>query len=391
MPRILIINQYFKIGGIETFLLRLISILKRQGVDVTVVLIKDEYEAGLLSQLKEMADVYTLSELIPLTSSKILSVLGAKFDWIFSTSSHSLILSAYMVGHRIYPDAHICCGVYQTEMFCGMPSWKRPQYRLVRNIFANHVPHQNILFCNEAGRKHHERNLATSFQTSTIANLIVDIEKYYPPVRDEINRNKIVSVGRICDYKTYNFTMLDVLSDLNSRGLFFHYHIHGDGELRVMLENILQERKLTDQVTIHGEFPYDQFKEKVRDAFIFVGGGTSLIEAAACGVPALTTIEYSDVADSYGFIHEVPGTSLIEPDLPYPRFNIADKIEWLAALNVDMYQSISEMGMQKVLCYSANRSADYYIDYFNKTTNIKSALPIHLIDLYLKMYCRLAL
>jgi glycosyltransferase involved in cell wall biosynthesis len=386
MRRILIINNYFKIGGVETFLLRLIPVLKDRGIEVSMLLLHKEYDADLFAKLQEMADVHFLSDIMPLRRENFVAAMGQRFDWIFTTFSHALILGGYLIGRGIYPAAHLCCGVYQTEIFCHPPRWKRPDYLFVRYFFSNLLPHHNILFCNEAGRKQHAMSHHVSFSDSTVANLIIDAEGYYPPERSMIQPWKIVSVGRICDFKTYNFTMLDTLEALNKRGMHFEYHVHGDGDMKDELEYAVQQRGLTGQVILHGEFPYHRFKEIVSDAFVFVGSGTSLIEAAACGVPSLTTIEYSKQPETYGFIHEVPGTSLIEPDLPYPRYALADKIEWLKRASSGEYEAVVQRGMEKVTCYSGSTVAEQYLDYFNTTREMSKRLPMYRIATYVTLF-----
>src|SRR5437762_7248208 len=149
----------------------------------------------------------------------------------------------------------------------------------------------------------------------------VDTERLHPLPDRQIEPGKIVSVARLAPYYTYIRHMIRVIRDLRDRGHAFTFHSYGDGEERERLEAEARELGVGDAVFFHPAIPYDRFSDTLRDAFAFVGIGTSLLEAAACGVPALVAIDSHPDAAAHGFLHETVGNRIgghVEGHPEYP-------------------------------------------------------------------------
>ena len=100
---------------------------------------------------------------------------------------------------------------------------------------------------------------------------------------------------------------------------------------------------------LHGSLPYEAMEKVLKDAFVFVGMGTALLEAAACGVPAIVAIESCPRAATYGLFHETAGRHLGYADPNAPEFSFREKIEHLSQLSADEYENVSH---QTVGCAS---------------------------------------
>ncbi len=111
---------------------------------------------------------------------------------------------------------------------------------------------------------------------------------------------KLVSIGRIAEMKTYNFLMVDIVNKLKGEGYNIEYHIYGDGEMKDQLESYICEKDIHRCVFFHGTLPYELFNSVLTDAYIFIGMGTALIEAAQNGIPSLVCIPYDKDAKTYG-------------------------------------------------------------------------------------------
>lgn len=349
---ILFINLYFQIGGVETLLLRLIRELNLEGFQSTVLLLRKSYDPALFAELQCHADVYFLEDIATPIPYFLRRKLGGDFDYIFATISYALVLGS-LLKQFVYPKANLLAGVYQTELFCPpvMPGYQH--YRVIRQLFCQGLPDQNMVFGNDAVKAHHELLLKRKFKDAPVVPLMIDIAKYHPPCRNNINKNKIVSVGRLCDFKTYNFTMLKVVKSLRENGYPVTYHIYGDGPDEDGLRFAIAEQGLLDAIILHGVLNYSDFKLAVSDALVFVGSGTAVMEAAACGVPSIAAIEYSSEPESYGFLHDIPGTSFFEPNLPHDKKLIEDLICELILSCPDEYKVIEEKSIQRVQEFSS--------------------------------------
>lgn len=355
--RILFINLYFEMGGVETLLLRLIRELKDKGFDSTVLLLKKAYDPVLLAQLEQYATIAFLSDVANPVPSRMRSRLGANFDYIFVTINYALILGA-LLQQFVYRKAHLLAGVYQTELFCAPVTAGFRHHRAIRQIFRDGLPDRNKVFGNDATKAHHERLLGRPFPEAPVVPLMIDIDKYLPPTRERVDRHKIVSIGRLCDFKTYNFTMLEVIKSLRAQGHPVTYHIYGDGPDESRLRTAIAEQGLLESIVLHGPLEYARFKEAVSDALVFIGSGTAVMEAAACGVPSIPAIEYATAAESYGFVHEIPGTSFFEPHLPYPKRAIGLLICQLLAASPEQYKQIETASIQRIQPFSTKNAVD---------------------------------
>lgn len=359
--RILFINLYFEVGGVETLLLRLIKELNAKGFESTVLLLKKKYDPVLLSELQEHSQVFFLADVVSPLPSLLRRHLGSDFDYIFGTINYALFLGA-LLQQFVYKKAHLLAGVYQTELFCPPVKAGFRHHKVIRKLFRDGVPDKNKIFGNDAAKVHHETLLGRTFQDAPVVPLMIDISRYSPATRSKIDRHKLISIGRLCDFKTYNFTMLEVVKSLRQQGYPVIWHIYGTGPDEDKLRMAIAALGLSDAVLLHGHLDYARFKEVVSDAFVFIGSGTAVMEAAACGVPSIPAIEYSVNPLSYGFLHEIVGTSFFEPLLPYPKQRIEDLILKLLSVKPDDYQGIMDASIARAQKFAPENVINVFID-----------------------------
>lgn len=367
--KLLIVNLHLEIGGVETLLARLIPLLQKQGVEVTLLLLQNKVNQELLDAVTPFCRVLHLRDAFPYTRSHLRKFFDQEFDVVFYTIARALLVGSWLLGRAGYRSTKTVLGAYQTEIFCQEEKQNYYHQRLVRKLVSEVIPPSSIIFGNTAGRDHHAAKLGIDLRESPVIRLFVDVEKYTFKDRSTLPRKKIVSIGRITDFKTYNFTMLPVIKNLVAKGHDVEWHVYGDGEQFDEFKQAVADQGLQGRVFAHGLLKYSQFEQVLDDAFLFVGSGTSLIEAAACGVPSLTTIEYAREADSYGFICDIEGYNLIEPGLDKKVFKIEEKIEETLAHTASSYSLTSQRCKEKSLLYAGNSIINEYISVFELTKN----------------------
>lgn len=365
--RLLIVNLHLEIGGVETLLARLIPLLSSAGIDITLLLLQNKTDAELLKAVSNHCKVIYLKDTFPYSKKKIRQILGQEFDLAFYTISRALLVGSWLLTRAGYTSTKACLGAYQTEIFCPETSLFSFHHKILRNIVRHDIPAEAMIFGNTAGRDFHADRLGMDLQEAQVIRLFVDTRKYTCIDRTNLPRKKIVSIGRVTSFKTYNFTFLPVLKKLIDQGRDLEWHIYGDGEQLEELRAAISDNGLADRVFAHGAMRYSDFENVLQDAFLFLGSGTSLIEAAACGVPSLTTIEYARDAVTYGFISEIAGDNLIEPNSGRQNFLIESKLVEILEAPTTWYSELQRLCAQKSNTYSGENIINDYVIFFKKS------------------------
>lgn len=365
---ILIINYYLLIGGVETLLCKLISELKHEN-KITLLLLRKKTNVQLKKEIEINCEIIYLSDL--LLGYTIFKKKLNNFDVMLATNPDCFLWGSFILRLFRMKKTKILLGAYQTEMYCIDRTGTRKHRALIARKISNYLPKNNFIFPNRIVKKKHSESLGINYEDSPEIKIILDETRYKFVDKSLLDRNIIVSIGRIVDFKTYNFTVLKVIKKLLSEGYDLKWKIYGDGPLFHTLKKEIDNLGLENNVLLMGEIDHSEFQKVLCDCFLFIGSGLSLIEAAACGVPALTTIEYSKSAITYGFIGNIDGADLIEPGLNLPVNNIYDSIINLIILSKDDYLNIQRLCFNKTKEYSSKNSAKKYIEVFNnaKITN----------------------
>ncbi len=328
-------------GGIETLIRRACQYLSEHGHQVTLLL-QDEpnitERSALYIETSRYAKIHHVKGWFRRASNSLQSLKLQGFDFIYAFESATLLL-ALLIQSEFLPNTPIATGVYFSREYCWASKYKRFQQALVEDIFRK-MPVKNIFFMSKECAQEHGNCLNRDFGQSPIIPLPIDVGRY-AHIERRINKSKIVSIGRITDFKTYNFLMLDVLERLIAKGYTLEYHIYGDGEQTGKLQQMVLDRGLQDKVVLHGTIPYTQMEHALHDAFVFVGMGTSVLEAAAAGIPSVVAIESSRNPITYGMVHEDGGEHLGYVDKWATEEHIEDKIEMLLQLSQQEYDEVS--------------------------------------------------
>jgi glycosyltransferase involved in cell wall biosynthesis len=355
--KIAIINQHFDFGGVETFLLSLIRQFGRLGHEVDCFLLEPHRANALMPQLQ------ALGVRIEALSALRQSGGDRHYDVAMVTNPATLFESLRQLSDCGLRVKRFVVGVYQTRMFCLDRGPLNLHNRLTRRVFAT-VPTANAIFGNDACRAEHAKRLPAMASAPVIA-LIVDGDKFTR--RPALRRSKtlrLVSIGRLEPFKTYNLSMLDVVRRLREQGHAVVWDVYGSGPLQTNMAQRVAQLGLAEHVRLCGNVAYDAIPGVLGDAFAFVGSGLSMMEAAACGVPTLPAIEYSDRAETFGFVQDIDGISFFEPNLAFPRHDIADTLCRLIRLSPEAYEAIGDAGRAKMAVFFAEAAAQRYLEVF---------------------------
>jgi len=365
--RIAVFNQHFDIGGVETLLLSLLPQFVRLGHHVDVYLLEPDRANATLPELTATGVLAHGIDRLRHASSPV------HYDVALATNPATLFTLFGLIQQQ---RLHVACplvGVYQTRMFCLDRGVFDMHNRLTKALFGKIDP-RNVVFGNDACRDEHASAIP-AMAHAPVVPLIVDLVRFARrPAWRGSDPLKIVSIGRLDHFKTYNLSMPAVLRRLRDAGHPVVWDVYGDGPLRADMQRSAQAHGVQAHVRLHGPVAYGAIPGVLAEAFAFVGSGLAMMEAAACGVPAVPAIEYSDKPQTYGLAHELEGISFFEPGLAWPRHDIADKLLQLLRATPESYESMGDAGRAKMALFSAETVALRYLEVMAGATRARPVL-----------------
>lgn len=341
----ILVYTQLSLGGIETLILRMTEWLIREGHRVTLVLTgHGELDASLP---KGVTVIYAKRPIRDYCSE---GCVRQEFGWlaaqgadvIYSFCFRSAFLALWLATGLKWP----ACPVFLTGLYHphdallvggGKRTWMFP---LVRDLYRNRIPPNRVLFMNEACRRSNGLDLGVSFDDSQLFPIPVSAAIAERCERRPV-RNRIVSVGRLAAFKTYNLMMPEMLKDLVARGHDVSWDVYGGGELAAGMREKAAACGVANRCRFFPVVPYEKLAAVYAESGVFVGMGTAAIEAGLCGVPTIVIPAYSREPLCGGWWHETAGYWVGEdlggPALSTPALSLLEKV---LPLSPDAYEDL---------------------------------------------------
>ncbi|UXZ24473.1 glycosyltransferase [Pseudomonas sp. YeP6b] len=367
MKNILFVLGGLAIGGVETYVVRLAKYLSQAGCNVTVTLLSNKCDAGLFNELSRYATV-TVVERVPIfpASSWINALLPVKKDPVVYDVVHVvdvLTLAYVFLNKTRLKFAFLSIGIYHSMEI----SWWRGRNIYFRKkmleLYDRNV--QLTLFPNERTAE-----MAAAFSNVDVATLYVlplgvSFESYSArqPLQSSL---RIVSIGRLVDFKVYNKHVITQLPELR-KCANFEYFIYGAGPEHAALVALAEAQGVSDYVHFMGEVEYAELPSIFDGAFCFVGSGTTIIEASAAGIPSVVGIESIELPLTCGLFSDVSGYSYNEESATTVRMGIRETIEVLHNMSPEQYREVSDKHRQKAKTFDIVQTLQKFIELSNRT------------------------
>lgn len=339
-------------GGIETFFARMARHLFSAGYEINFLFFGNVFDEELFAELENFSTIFKIDNY--LLAPKVLKKQSPLLKILFPLKKNKLgneILKG--VSHIHAPDYNsilyvnkilpknssitISTGVYHINEYNFSNSKNWYFVKKVKELMATFLS-TNILFFNEISKDFYNNKFSNQFKNSVVTPIGIEL-----PITNNSclakQNNEIVSIGRLTQWKMYNFHMIEVIKSLRERNIIVRYDSYGDGSQLELLNLKVREYQLQDLITFHGNIPYSKFKETVSNKLMFIGGGTALIEASALGIPSLIGIENESEPLSYGFLHNTNTYSYQEKQLNFDKKNIEYYILYLMDLSEELYRA----------------------------------------------------
>lgn len=329
------------VGGIETFFVRMVKERAKLGLPSSILLLSEPEESDevLLEEMINHAQV-----LFPHDLFSTISCFSRRFPLISPVKKNVLLklfkevdqIHVFDGMHALLGDRFnkitgkkipITVGFYHYIKYLwgneNIPYFER----LNRKFIFDFLPKEALLMFSEGNKELYEKHKKMNFAKSQVFRLGV-VDKRDVELHGSLNSPlKIVAVGRLVEFKTYNFYMLEVLSDLKKQDVFIRFDIYGDGPLKHELLERIKQLNLTGSVALKGTLDYSKFDETVSKYDLFIGSGTAIIQAASLGVPSIVGVENVIQPKTYGYFSDVHQYEYNLKGLDLPLVSVQRTIE----------------------------------------------------------------
>lgn len=194
--------------------------------------------------------------------------------------------------------------------FCRVS--KKRLIRLPYNRVIKKISENSIIFMDEDTEEYFKKIYNYKNYKGKIIRLGMEILKFSDKMVEEklINKKQefnILTISRMdFPFKSYILGLLDTYNELKEIYTNMTLTIVGDGadssQVYQKIEGLSSYKK--KDIEMHGDVPYEKLQEYFKKAHVYVGMGTTLLDAANWGVPGIISKAYCKFPVSTGFFFE---------------------------------------------------------------------------------------
>ncbi|MBY0378230.1 MAG: glycosyltransferase family 4 protein [Gammaproteobacteria bacterium] len=368
MRSVLFVLCGLNVGGVETYILRLTKELSLNGCNVDVLIISKQYDEYLLSEISSYANIFFWENTPFFKASSWINAF-IPLRWAGSNTCYDVVhvvdllaLGFVFFNSNVIKFKALSVGVYHSMEIIWWRDKRAYFRRKLLELYDRNV--SLTLFPSESVAIMASELTGIAFDDLDILPLGIDISKYRESAPSFKSR-KIVSVGRLVDFKVYNKHMISQLAEIRKLS-GFEYYIYGDGPELAYLQKHAVECGVARYVHFMGGVDYKNLPMVLDDIFCFVGSGTTIIEASAAGIPSIVGIESIKQPVTCGLFSDVEGYSYNEASASSRRISFFESFNQIFQMNESEYLELSKAHRLKSSCFDIKVTAEGFIEKTNK-------------------------
>lgn len=336
----LFIYGSLSVGGIETFFVRMAKERARLGLSTSLLLLSKPEKSNeeLLSEVRLYAEVMFAEDIfrfMPVISTRFcllapikklnLNKLFVNVDQIHVFDGmHALF--GLRLSDILNKKLPITVGFYHYIKYLWGGNKVALHERINRKFIFDYLPQHSLLFFSEGSRDLYSKHKMKNFCNSNTFSLGV-VDKKEVEVSGAIGSPvNLVAIGRLVEFKTYNFYMIDVVKSLVNKGYQVKFDIYGNGPLYNELNEKIVSERLSQYITLKGTLNYSKFDEVVSQSDLFIGDGTAIVQASALGVPSIVGVQNMIEPKTYGYFFSVYMMQYTRKGLDLPLLSVEEMI-----------------------------------------------------------------
>lgn len=266
-----------------------------------------------------------------------------------------------------------------------MRETEKRHVHLMNKVVAHAIGLQNLVFMNEHCRTTHSAFLSRDLSSNWIVPVPIDERQPRWVSRQFDGPMRIICVGRIVNFKAYNFALPGILAKFAEEDRSVTCDIFGYGSGEAKLADRVKQYGVSDLLRFHGPIPLEAFDDLVSGYDLFIGMGTAALQAAQLGVPTILAI-VDDEHGAHGFINLAPFGNLGEKDPSTPRQELKQLIETYLDASPQEREKISIEGIR----YANRYVSENYVEQLTQFSVPREGLSRCIAVLYCHFYLWMA-
>lgn len=374
----LFIANALPLNGGTTFLLRMCRELHARGEKIGVLVLFDQIDAPLADEIKKWATIFYLKDFsAPIFGYAFKSQLGSflpiDFDGVNNLfDNYGRQIHVMGVFGLLFVSRYVSKGFGSVQMSVGIYHQNEFMFDDVDHYFASKTKQifsglnsKSVIFFNENSRDSYSCFFEVDYSASAMVPVGVNIPETIDKKIGSSSSSRIISIGNLYNFKTYNEHVISCLPAILKINPEFLYEIYGEGPHEIGLRKLVNSLGLERSVVFKGTISYGDIPKVLEGSFLFVGSGTSIVEASALGVPSIIGIESSLEPVTYGFLSDAIGYSYHEMSPTRQTVSIESKI--LSVLqDQDAWSVAAEACKKKAAEFSIRHTVNGFVGLQNE-------------------------
>ncbi|NOI68713.1 hypothetical protein [Vibrio sp. 99-8-1] len=364
------------VGGIQTFYLRLAKERSVKGKKTTIIYLGKNLDLNFLSEIEDYATVHCISDyfcndikfvppilstLFPRRKNKVINLLSEV------SQVHTCSCIEYFVAKRLVANlklnVRVTIGVYHINEYVwkGSRGVNPPFFeKCNQDYFYNRIDKNNIIVFNETVPNRLYDMTSKNLGNVNVFPVGIDIPIKTVSMKKKSDKTlKICSVGRLVEFKTYNYYMVEVVYNLRLNGINVIYDIYGEGPSMGAIQKCIDNFEQSENINLMGKIEYADFNTIVSKYDLFIGNGTSIIESSSLGIPSIIGIENAKNSQTYGFFSDIDGYAYNIDGL-YKKSDTLIFIEKLLGMTNEEFKDLSKRHKSKAKEFSISKCSSNF-------------------------------
>ena len=367
-------------GGIETTMVRATRWLVSRGHKITLLTFSGDKWSYLLpkevrcielgerfKELHYLFHAWRLVRTLKVEHPDVIKGFDMDSSWI-----------ACQLGFLFGKGCRVFAGLYNPDLFRPLTFDRWKDERLYLRNYLECIPDNARVFC---GLDQIENLEQIHGRKGELWPIPIDSYQYEQSARKP-KKGRIVSIGRLAPMKEYNLYMIDVVEKLLRKGYDVSWSVYGVGKYENEMKKRIQERALEHEIQLEGAIPFTKVWRVLEDAYVFVGMGTAVLEAALFRVPNAVAVPYDSKGLSYGPVYNLPPGSVL-PSKPHAaRTSMINEIERILNLTSSEYLDEAERVHKHVKAYETESSMQRFLQLVDGVSPIKQKPMLYMSNYF---------